>query len=399
MHERPMSVAFVFTNPRHHLDMMSPVARELERRGIPCRLISLAELRGFDTPRDDARLIRAIPLNLRRKHRGAAPRADEPAAEPIAARLRRTELARRWVWRALDLRLRGLLQGARVVVVPNDLAYPYRELVSTVHARGARCVLMQEGIRFPLPGGAAGPAYGSGGAAAICAWGEGSRDYFLASGVPEGAVAVTGSPRFDAVDREGWLARGRELRIERGLAAPPLAFVSNPIEQLGYGSKQDKLALIGEFFAGAAPILRARGVPLVVTAHAAEDPAELAAVAAQRGAGDLVTTLADAPIHAVLGAARAVVVLTSTVGLEALMLGVPIAQLEIPGQPFAFEYVARGAAAPLRLASLSADLEELLARPAARREAGAAFVARHLHDLGRASGHVASAIERVLAAP
>ena len=41
-------VAFLFTNPRHHLEMMVPVARELVRRGVSCELISLAEVRGIE---------------------------------------------------------------------------------------------------------------------------------------------------------------------------------------------------------------------------------------------------------------------------------------------------------------------------------------------------------------
>jgi len=205
-----VSVAFVFTNPGHHLAMMSPVERELARRGVACRMISLAEFRGFDTPSDDPRLVRAIPFNPRRRRAGAAPApgagsgsasAEAEAAPSLATRLRRVELARLAVWQVLRLRMRQLLRGARVVVVPNDMVYPYRQLVEDVHARGGKTVLMQEGIRFPLPNGYTGPVYGSAGAAAICAWGEGSRDYFVASRVPERSIEVTGSPRLDGLER------------------------------------------------------------------------------------------------------------------------------------------------------------------------------------------------------
>jgi hypothetical protein len=399
-----VSVAFVFTNPGHHLAMMSPVERELSRRGVACRMISLAEFRGFDTPTGDPRLVRAIPFNPRRKRARAggagAPgaHAEADAAPSLATRLRRVELARFAVWQVLRLRMRQLLRGARVVVIPNDMVYPYRQLAEDVHARGGAIVLMQEGIRFPLPNGYTGPVYGGSGAAAICAWGEGSRDYFALSRVPAHSIVVTGSPRLDGLDLAHWRERGRELLAAHELASPPIAFLSNPIEIQNYGDKAMKLDLFARFLAGAAPIVRPSRTPIVVKLHMHEDPADFARVAAASPIADLVTVLAGEPIFAVLGAARAGVVLTSTVGLEALMFGVPLGQLEIPGHPFAFEYVSRGAATPLRLASLGADLEALLADPPARRAAGAAFVERHLHDLGHAAGNVAGAIERVLRA-
>ena len=54
-------ISFVFTNPRHHVDMMAPVVRELAARGIAARMVSLAELRGFRTPTLDVPAVRAIP--------------------------------------------------------------------------------------------------------------------------------------------------------------------------------------------------------------------------------------------------------------------------------------------------------------------------------------------------
>ena len=139
-----MSVAFVFTNPRHHLEMMKPVAAELERRGVACELISLAELRGLDTPHGAAR--RAIPFNLR-KRRGRPAQASEHAVD-----WRKGRLAKRAVWKlALAPRLSMMLRRARVVVIPNDAVYPYVELVAQLRERGIPTVLMQEGIRFPLP--------------------------------------------------------------------------------------------------------------------------------------------------------------------------------------------------------------------------------------------------------
>src|SRR5712664_425733 len=106
-------VAFVFTNPRHHLEMMAPVADELIRRGIVCKLISLAELRGFDTPKQP-NVLRAIPINVRR-------RSQPTSASSGEERWRPGKRSQKLVWHlGLGPRMRHMLAGYRIIVVPND---------------------------------------------------------------------------------------------------------------------------------------------------------------------------------------------------------------------------------------------------------------------------------------
>lgn len=372
--------------------MMAPVAEELKRRRVACSLISLAELRGFETPSASGAR-RVLPLHVRRRKSG-------PPAERISDETpwQRGTLAKTLVWRlGLGPRLRWMLDGTRVIVVPNDAVFPYSELVAQLRRHQARTVLMQEGIRFQMPESYSGPQYGGAVSAAVCAWGEGSKDFFLAGKVPASRVVVTGAPRMDDLDLETWRARGRELLAELGLTEPPIAFLSNPIELQGYGTRSGKLELFARFLAGAAPALRARNIPVIVKNHLHEDPAEYERVAAASPIPDLVRVLPSAPIFAAIAAARAAVVLTSTVGLEALTFGLPLGVLEIPGHDFAFEYVQRGAGVAIRLADVAGAVEQLLARDDARAAAGRAFVQRHLHDRGRARYNVADVIERVLA--
>src|SRR5262245_5005913 len=109
-------VAFVFSNPRHHLEMMAPVAEELARRGIECTLVSLAELRGFETPKDSGAR-RAIPVNVRR--RSASPPASGGRPADRAPDTRRRRLAQKLVWNlGLGPRLSWMLRDSRVIVVP-----------------------------------------------------------------------------------------------------------------------------------------------------------------------------------------------------------------------------------------------------------------------------------------
>ncbi|MBC7978589.1 MAG: hypothetical protein H7138_26690 [Myxococcales bacterium] len=391
------SVAFVFTSPRHHLEMMAPVAAELTKRGVACRMISLAELRGHDTPKGQG-LHRVLPFNVRGKPAmGGAPTT---VATDEKKSWRRGTLAKSLVWGALALRIRQLIAGADVVVVPNDTAYPYDKLLAQVVRRGARTVLMQEGIRFPPEKSYIGGWYGTGGATRICAWGEGSKEYFTTCQVAEGDIVVTGTPRLDTLDPAAWTERGTQLLAQHGLASAPLVFTSNPIETQGFGTERGKLALFARLLAEAAPVLRAQQVPLCVKNHPQEDPEDYARIARGSAIADLVTVLpASAPIFALLAAARGVIVLTSTVGLEALAFGLPIGVLEIPGFPFAFDYVQRGAAVPLTEGTIGAGVAELLAGAPARRAAGQALIERHLYDRGRARHHVADVIEQVLAMP
>jgi hypothetical protein len=386
------AVAFVFSNPRHHLEMMAPVAEELGRRNVTCSLVSLAELRGFETPRQSGAR-RVIPMHVRR--RTQAP-SDPGGGEDGG--WRRGRLAKQLVWNlGLGPRLRWMLRRTRVVVVPNDAVYPYIELVAQLREAGAPTVLMQEGIRFPMPARYTGPQYGGAVSAAVCAWGEGSKGFFLAGHVPAHRIAVTGTPRLDDLDLAAWRARGQELRTTLGLGAPPLAFLTNPIELQGYCSKDEKLDLFARFLAGSAPVLKAHGTPVIVKNHLYEDPGEYARVARASPIPELVTVLESVPIFAAIAAARAAVVLTSTVGLEALTFGLPLGVLEIPGHDFAFEYVQRGAAVPIHTAGIARAVEQLLEPDDARAAAGKAFVARHLHDRGRAGRNVADVIERILA--
>lgn len=397
-------VAFVFSNPRHHVEMMAPVADELRSRGVASTFISLAELRGFTTP-PELGAHRVIPLQLRQRGTGGPAPASAPASprasSSLKARLRSTigawrpgRLAQRVVWRAIAPRLRWLLRGARVIVVPNDAVYPYYELLQAVQTP---TVLMQEGIRFEMADGYAGPRYGSVASAAVCAWGEGSKAYFLASGAPEARIAITGAPRLDRVDIDAWRRDGQALLAKLGLATAPLAFLSNPIEHQGYGTREAKLALFRQFLDGAAPVLRAHDVPVLVKNHLYEDPDDYARIAAASPLADRVTIMREGSIFAAIAASRAAVVLTSTVGLEALTCGLPLGVLEIPGHDFAFDYVQRGAAVPVRISDIAGAVERLLAPAPSHRETGAAFVAYHLHDQGHARRHVADVIERVRA--
>lgn len=376
-------ITFVFSNPGHHAEILLPVVRSLQAKGHHCQIVSLAEFRGLRTPdwsATGAAVVRALPFA--RPGRVPPPPADTGQAG--ARRFRST--LQQLVWRlGLGPRLRWLLRDSRLVVVPNDAAYPYGELTILCKAMGIPFVLVQEGIRFALPIEDK-VAYGLGGAARVCVWGAGSADYFESRGVPRSAIVITGNPRYDAVDRAAWTQTGDAYLRANGILQVPLLYMSNPIDAQGFGTTAFKLELFRSFLRECGPALTARDVPIVVKLHSYENPATFRAIAAEVGAQ--VHVAEGVPLFALLASARAAVVAASTVGLEALYFGLPLAALQLGRHGFAFEYVSRGAAVPLRPGEMLAGLHHLLEAPSARAEDGRALLERHLAHIGRATDRV-----------
>lgn len=384
-------VTFVFSNPRHHLDMMVPVAHILQQRAVSSRFVSLAELRGFTTPDLSKRLAgipvhRAIPLGVRRNPAAGAG-AGTQGLKGLARRLTRAA-----AWHGgLARRLHMLLRGSDVVVLPNDAAYPYGELCRELRAAGTRFALLQEGIRFELPSETdTGLAYGTGGATALCTWGEASAEHFRSLGAPPDSIRITGNPRFDGVHPPDWIGRGQQLSKRLGLNRPPLLFLSNTIDDQGFCTTNEKMELFATFLRESQVLLTRRELPLVVKLHPREDVAAFRRVASKFPAMTI-RVLEDEPLFAALAMGEAAVVLASTVGLEALAFGLPLAVMEIPRYGHVFEYVSAGAAVGLRIGSIQRGLEHLLTNEASRN--ATSFVERHMAHRGEAARRIADEIE------
>ncbi|MDQ3297463.1 MAG: hypothetical protein M3619_12815 [Myxococcota bacterium] len=383
-------ISFVFSNPRHHAEILLPVVRHLQGSGVACRVVSIAELRGLATPKWElggAAVKKALPVPR-------PGRIPPPAASELSGRrtLGWRALAHQSVWKlALGPRLRWLLRGSRCVVVPNDAAFPYLQLVRELGDRRVPVVLVQEGIRFPFPADT-GSEYGKTGATRVCVWGQGSAEHFASIGVPPSHLCVTGNPRFDTFDVAGFRARREATLAELGLAQPPLVFLSNPVETQGFCSADDKLALFAKFLREAATVTN--DVPIAVKLHSYEEPAAFAR-AAERAGVPVTMVPASLPLFALLAVARAAVVLASTVGLEALVFGVPLGVLQIPGHDFAFEYVQRGAAIGIAANAIPDGVAALLGSAAGHGRGStdtSRFVERHLAHRGHAAEHVGDAI-------
>lgn len=371
-------VDFLISNDRHHAAMMRPAVQRLAARpDYQCRILSLCEFRGLVSPLGQFQMpgvefVRVVPFQFRRSSSGGSQMGQ-------ATSQKRT-LARNLSWHVL---LRRPLQKAMaakpdLVVLPNDSAFPYNRIVRQLKARQIPFVLLQEGIRFPMPAEREVEVYGAGGATAVAAWGEASGDYFRQVGVPNERICLIGNPRFDAISESDWQAEGQRLKQELKLGDNNLLFLSNPIDDQGFCTTQGKMELIGRFFREIAPIFADSDLGLVVKLHGRESAEDFQAMVGGLPYADRVRVLSNTPLYPLFMLSQAAIILASTVGLEALLFNRPLGVLEIPGAGFVYDYVSSGAALGLSWhGSMVEQVCRLLAWPAQDRLAAERFVQRN----------------------
>lgn len=397
MSPRATEVAFVIANDRHHVDAALPVVRALrERHEISSRVLSLAEFRGFDTPFERFRELgvpaeSVLPFHFRRPSSGAAVAAGE--SHPARGRVRSA------LWHLLlaPATREALSPFPDLVVLPNDGAYPYDRIGRLLVELGVPFMVLQEGIRFSTP---AGSREGRSAAAAWAVWGEASADFFRDLGATASRVHVTGSPRFDDLASGDWSAAAASARETLAGGKPIVAVLSNPIDDLGLVTKAEKLELIRSLAAAALPLIERRGWHLVIKLHGREPVREVES-ALQGVPGSAVSVVSETPLYPLLFACRAAMTFASSVGLEALLCGLPLAVLELPEHGFVHDFVASGAAVGISpREDLSGQLDSWLRSTEPRRAAAEEYLERHVAFRGASARRVADLIgELVSGAP
>jgi hypothetical protein len=389
--------------------MMKPVMARLVEQGYRCRLLSLCEFRGlnsptamFDVPGMDS--IRLVPFLFR------SPSSGGQQTGKSGQKLGRT-LARRLSWEMLLKRPLNHLfrQKPDLVVLPNDAAFPYDLIVEMLKTAGIPFLLMQEGIRFPLPGSEEGDAYGLGGAEAIAAWGEGSAAYFRSRGVPPETIQATGSPRFDTLPQKDFTAEASQLKERFDMKDNTLLFMSNPIDDQGFCTTLEKMRLTGRFLDGIHPLFNAPDFRLIIKLHPRESESDFQALAEDwlaqhdmdNGRIKVMGSGRDnsgSPLYPLFTLSKAAIVLASTVGLEALLMDVPLGVLEIPSTGFVYDYVERGAAVGLSWQRpMAGQVCELLNGNICDKQTVQAYIKYSLSTIGEASDRVTELIQQVLA--
>ncbi len=334
--------------------------------------------------------------------------AYERDVEPLLARL--PELLEPLPWRGFDLRpfmLYRLVDMLRMELWRGlPLISALEELLETLQPR--LVVGMSErglGVNYAFGLAAAAgiptlalespdmvfdsPLFGTLEADRLAAAGDYSAAVFRRHGVPGERITVTGRPRYD-----GPAASARDSEAEGSL--PEVVFFSQPLEQkLTWELKR-------EFIAGAALLARcAKRLKVSVKPHPREDPNELRRLLEAAGLSPDALLPVELDLYDLLNRCAVATTIFSTVGVEALVLGKPVAVLRVPGEEAVLEYTASaGVYRAFNAEELAEGVQRLLRDPELRRKLAAgrrAYLERHEAGAdGGAARRVAALIGELL---
>lgn len=306
---------------------------------------------------------------------------------------------------------RALIDGAGAVVIGNDFSPFERLVVQEARRAGVASILVQDGV-IALEGDHAGGGarsgstlvtlakralsllglpfapkpYGLGGCDAVCVYGPSTADALIRRGVPQATIHVTGQPRYDTP------AAAPDAAATRRRRQGPIVVTTQPFSRYGLASAADETRTFAHMIAAAAAHGRT-----VVKLHPDTDQASRAAL--QAAAPDGVRFEQQSPIEALLADARAVVTLSSTTALEAMLHGVPVVVVDAPGFPTTLPYIESEAVEAARTPD---EIGEAIGRALAgdlRAGPRERFLAAHLAPLdGRAAVRVAAAALAAVAA-
>ena len=393
-----LQVDFLISNNGHHTAMFQPVIKALAAYpNSQCRVISLSQFRGLPSPAERFQMkgvefIEVLPVNFR-----SSPATGRQTGRVGSALFR--GMARKFSWYFLLRQPLHTIFSTKpeLVVLPNDSAFPYDHIVHQLKARQIPFLLVQEGIRFPLPASSGGEAYGQGGAVAIAAWGENSATYFRNKGVPKEKIYLTGSPRFDVISTTDWQPEADRLKTDLKLGSKVLLFLSNPIDDQGFCTTSEKLDLIRRFITGIGPLFTDPAFHLVVKLHSRESIEHTQALISGLSFAHQITISKSLPLYPLFKLSQAAVVLASTVGLEALLFQLPLGVLEIPGTGFVYDYVSKGAAQGLNWqASMADQVQNLIVRDRENNSSPNAYLSRSLATQENATGEVMTLIKQLI---
>jgi hypothetical protein len=399
-------ILFEITAADSHQQIVLPVIRRLRARGVPVIVYSDCEiLRTASDPRTLER--EGIPFVRMAENPFPVPTGEwEAAAIPIRRRIPR-ELAN--------------VRPALVVVL-NDRNFPPNAYVAEARRSGIPTLLIQESLRkdlFQRPpwiklfgrwrrkmqyGIEEGLRnFGQGGCDRIAAWGETSRAYFRRVGVPEAKIVITGNPRFDQLAAADFRAEAGRVRSALGLRPADflVTFLSSPIERMLIVSKTEKEEALRRLLAWVRD-LHAQpdwmSLRLAFKLHRSEDPAPLQAILKESGAADR-ATIADQPLYPLVQASQAALMFSTTAGLEAALLRVPVGILGLSKPLDDWNLAGNGVASDVRSPE---DLSAFLQRVRGDGELGgrgAQAAARYLANFGRAAEAVADLAARMAGYP
>lgn len=375
-------IDFIISNSGHHVTTFQPIVEGLAAMpDYRCRVLSLCEFRGLPPPVgkfdfDNVDFVEVLPFKKIRKSSSIGSQKGIGGYKFVRTAAREAS----WHLLLKPKVLACFESRADLVVVANDAAFPLDKICRILRGRKTPFVLVQEGIRFPVPSMSEKESYGAAGAAGVAAWGESSADYFRRQGVADEQIHLTGAPRFDAILAADYRQEAEKLKRDLGLGANVALYLSNPIDDQGFCTTLEKMEIFRRFLKGIEPLFADAEFSLVVKLHTRESVADYESVIAEMPFAERIACFAHGALYPLFTFARAAIVLASTVGLEALMFRVPLGVLKIPAHGFVHDYVSEGAARGLDSDSplLAEQVRGLMENEADSRTAADAYVARNL---------------------
>lgn len=348
-------VHFYISNSNHHWQMMKPIIREvLKSKNVSIKLISLCGFRRMETP---AAELANMGVNFEDiaslKFKGATTSTGQNVGGSQGI-LRKTIRAILWLFWVMPDFVRVNKQLPDLVIVPNDIAFPFDRMCKWFRNKKIRFMLIQEGIRFPLPNEGK-LNYGKNGPSDILAWGEDSAAYFRSLKLKDAKIIAAGNPRFDEVLSRDYSAEIKKIKIEQNLGAVNILYVSNPIDDQGLGTYQEKMDCFEVFLKRLTSSLKNGELKILVRLHPREDRKAFEDIIDRLQLQEEVLWVQTYPLFACLQVVDFSIILASTVGLESMLCKTPVAVIKLKSCGYVFNYVSSGCA-------LGIDLSEEFSR-------------------------------------
>lgn len=340
-------ISFIISNPNHHVKICMPVAQKLQSQGHEVSLISLCEFRRLSL---DPRPIENKGITVKNVENPLFDKLKTSSGSKSLGGGKsfiRT-IVQYGIWRLLiRQKLIRFIKKQDLVVTCNDYAAPFLYISSYLNRTKTAFVCLQEGIRFHQPGDTR-VYYGTFGSDYLVAWGQNSVDHFLPVVKKKTKVVSLGTPIYDNIQLDS-PEKMEEVRSQLSPATSVVAFLSNPVEDIGFGTKDEKLKLFEDLLNKLGPFFD-KGLYLLLRVHPREDIQEFMDIAKSVGVYDqVINSQGLKSIFSTLSLAQKSIVMASTAGVDSLIANKPLAILKVYENDFGHDYVQSGAATPLVL--------------------------------------------------
>lgn len=354
---------FIITNPNHHWENSKPLMVELNNRGFDVRLVSFCEMRRLPNPSLECKKLGFTYYSPFPKIPGTTPASGSTTLGAVNSPNRRF-LYNFLFYTYLMPFFSAIVRKGDMVFHYNDVAFPGYILVPWFKNQGVFQGMLQEGIRFPLPNATADIVYGSKGVDILFCWGKEAKVHFEKIVASNTKVVISGSPRYQAIKNNFTNPQKTVLKI---------GFFTNPIDDQGYCSYAQKFEFFEQVIQKIAPVLQKEQITLLLKTHVREkiepycEILEKYQVAFEVGNKDIFNLIAEV---------KGGIIFASSVGLEMLYLGKNIAQVQLPGFGYVFDYVENQVALPIAKETAGIDIVQYLLRES--KAINDTYLSRHL---------------------